>query len=218
MGSSPAEAFLNAIATDVSVEDFTRALREHPEWLPPRAANPRVAPPPAGELDPILAMSGLSAAEQKRSRREAQSDDLGVRVAAHDTQVAGNLLASTLTTSAAAELLDRDPSNIRRGVQDQRYYAVRVADRLRLPRWQFVEEEYIDYEIGYDAVPDTRWIPLPHLAELVPTIPTDLHPQVVEGFMSTAQADLDDQSPLEWLAGGGGPEPVIALIAGLGHQ
>lgn len=217
MTSSAAEAFLNAIATDVSVADYTRAVTQHPEWMPTRAPSPAVAPAPAGQLDPILVMSGLSADEQRQARREAQDRGLGVRIAAHDTQIAQRLVDSTLTTQGVAELLGRDPSNIRRGVQEGRYYAVRVAGRLRLPEWQFVEQVTYDHTPGEDAVLDTKYVPLPNLAALVSSIPPGLHPQVIEGFMRAPQPELDGP-PLEWLAGGGEAGPVTDLISGLGHQ
>lgn len=218
MSTAAAEDFLNAIATDVSVVEFTRAAAEHPEWMPSRAPSPTAAPMPSAQLDALLAMSGLSEVEQEEARREARDPALGARIAVHDTGVAAHLLGSTLTTQQAASLLGRDPSNIRRGVQAGRYYAVRVAGTLRLPEWQFVEEVTYDHTPGEDAVPDSEFVALPNLADVVPAIPRDLHPEVVAGFMATEQAELDGRSPTEWLRGGGDPGPLCDLLAGLGHQ
>jgi len=218
MSNAAAENFLNSIATDVSVAEFARAVTEHPEWMPTRVPSPAAAPIPAGQLDPILEMSGLSVEEQGEVRREARDPALGVRIAVHDAGVAASLMGSTLSTQRAAELLDRDPSNIRRGVQEGRYYAVRVAGKLRLPAWQFIEQMTYEDIPGEDAVPDGEFVPLPNLSALVPDLPPGLHPHTVEGFMRTPQPELDDTSPIEWLTGGGEPGPVSGLIAGLSRQ
>lgn len=218
MSSSAAEAFLNSIATDVSVAEFTQALTEHPEWMPTRASNPTVVPAPVGQLDPMLEMSGLSAAQQGLARREARDPSLGVRLAAHDVRVAARLVDSTLSTQRAAELLGRDPSNIRRGVHEGRYYAVRMAGKLRLPDWQFVEQVVYDQTPGEDAVPDTEFVPLPNLSVLARSIPSAMHPLTVEGFMHTPQPELSGQTPVEWLSGGGEPTAVGDLLSGLDHR
>lgn len=218
MSNGAAEDFLSAIATDVSVEQFTRAAAEHPEWMPSRAPSPAAAPLPDDQLDALMALSGLGQAEQEQARQEARDPELGARIAVHDARVAARLVQATYTTQQAAELLGRDPSNIRRGVQGGRYYAVRVAGTLRLPTWQFVEEVTYDYTPGEDAVPDVEVAALPNLEAIVAAIPRGLHPEAVSGFMSTGQAELDGRSPIEWLGGGGDPVPVRDLLAGLGHQ
>lgn len=218
VSASAAENFLESIATDVSVSDFAQAMAEHPEWMPTRAPHPAAAPVPSGELDQVLEMSGLSVGDQEEARREARSSALGARIAAHDTQVAADLVDSTLSTRQAADLLGRDPSSITRGVQENRYYAVRVAGRLRLPEWQFTERTTQDITPGKGAVPDVEYVPLPSMSTLVPHLPPGLHPRTVTGFMHTAQPELDELSPIEWLTSGGAPDPVCALVAGLIHQ
>ncbi|QDP97708.1 hypothetical protein FOE78_18935 [Microlunatus elymi] len=215
MVSTAPEDFLNSIATDISVAEFTRAMAEHPEWMPTRAPHPAVAPAPPEHLDQILGLSGLSAADRKQVTGEARDPALGSRIAAHDAGVARDLVNSTLSTRQAAELLARDTSNITRGVQENRYYAVRVAGRLRLPEWQFIEHTTYDYIPGEDAVPEVEHVPLPNLSRLVSHIPPGVHPQVIAGFMQTSQPELDDTSPIEWLVGGGDPDPVCDLVAGL---
>lgn len=204
MSNSTLEDFLNSIATDVSVAEFTRAVTEHPEWMPRRAPHPGAAPLPTAQLDAVLEMSGLTPDEHESARREARDPALGPRIAAHDAQVAAHLVDFTYSTQQVAVLLDLDQSNIRRGVQDGRYLAVRVAGRLRLPTWQFVEE--------------SPTVPLPNLRELVSSIPSGLHPHTIAGFMETAQPELDDMTPVEWLSGGGDARPVCDLISGLAHQ
>ncbi|WP_114907917.1 hypothetical protein [Ornithinimicrobium murale] len=218
MGNAAVEMFLRAIATDVTVAEFTRAAAEHPEWMPQRAPSPTAAPVPSDQLDAVLAASGLSADQLEETRREARDPGLGARIALHDAGIAADLLRSSRTAQQVAELLDRDSSNIRRGVQAGRYYAVRVAGALRLPDWQFVERTTYDYTPGEDAVPDIEIVPLPNLSAVVAAIPEGLHPQVIAGFMDTPQPELDDRSPIEWLTGGGDPEPVSDLVAGLVHQ
>ena len=218
MSGTARENFLNAIATDVSVAQFTQAIAEHPEWMPTRAPDPAAAPVPTAQLDPVLQMSGLSAEQRDEVWREARHPALGVRIAAHDAQVAANLVDSTLSTQQAADLLGRDPSNIRRGIQERRYYAVRVAGRLRLPAWQFIGQPRYDHSPGEDAVPETEYLPVPNLSTVVPAIPPSLHPQTIAGFMQTPQPELDDTSPIDWLTGGGDPVLVSSLLDGFIHQ
>lgn len=214
MSNSALENFLDSIATDVSVAEFTRAVAEHPEWMPSRAPHPAAAPAPTEQLDAILEMSGLTPDEQARVRHEARDPDLGTRIAAHDTQVAAHLVDFTYSTQQAAVLLELDPSNIRRGVQDGRYVAVRVAGKLRLPAWQFIDATTI-HPAGSDDAQATSTVPLPNLRALVSAIPGGVHPQAIAGFMQTPQPELDDMTPVEWVTGGGDVRPVSELLTGL---
>lgn len=213
MGTSALEDFLASIATDVTVEEYTRAAVAHPEWMPSRGPHPAAAPLPSAQLDAILEMSGLAPQEQASARAEARDPHLGARIAMHDTGVAAHLVDFTYSTSQVATLLELDPSNIRRGVQDGRYLAVRVAGRLRLPAWQFVETTAMAQDS--DAAPRTSTEPLPHLRDLVEVLPAHVHPQTIAGFMQTAQPELDDMTPTVWLVGGGDVAPVRDLIVGL---
>lgn len=218
MSQSAAEDFLNAIATDVNVAAFTRAALEHPEWMPARAPRPVVAPMPQGHLQAIMGVSGLPADEQTDAVREASGPALGARIALHDTQLATQLIQTTLSTQQAATLLNRDPSNIRRGVQDRRYYAVRVAGTLRLPDWQFVEVNDFSYQADDDVTADTHVEPLPNLAAVVAAIPPGLHPEAVAGFMNTTSPDLDDLTPIKWLVSGGDPALIHDLLSSLTYS
>lgn len=218
MSDSALENFLDSIATDVSVAEFTRAVAEHPEWMPSRAPHPAVAPVPTGQLDAVLEMSGLTPPEQANAAREARDPDLGTRIAVHDVQVAAHLVDFTYSTQQVAVLLDLDQSNIRRGVQDGRYLAVRVAGKLRLPVWQFIDATTSHPASSDDAAASTSTAPLPNLRALVSAIPSELHPQTIASFMETAQPELDDMTPVEWLTGGGDARPVSDLISGLAHQ
>ena len=218
VSNAAAEELLNLIATDLSVNEYVRAQTEHPEWMPDRSSHPAAAPIPDHDLTAVLEMSGLSEGAQESARGEAGDVDLGARIAAHGVQTLADLLESTYSTQQAAGVLDLHPSNIRRAVQQGRWYAVRVAGKLRLPTWQFVEETTYDHVPGEDAVPDVEWIPLPNLAALVPGIPAELHPLTVAGFMTTSQPELEGRTPVEWLAGGGGVIPVVELLEGLSYQ
>lgn len=218
MSDSVLENFLNSIATDVSVAEFTRAVAEHPEWMPGRAPHPAAAPAPAEQLDAILEVSGLTADEQASARREARDPDLGTRIAAHDAQVAARLVDFTYSTQQAAVVLELDPSNIRRGVQDGRYLAVRVAGRLRLPAWQFIDATTTHRAGSHDAAAGASTVPLPNLRALVSAIPGDVHPQAIAGFMQTPQPELDDMTPIEWVTGGGDARPVSDLLTGLSRE
>ncbi len=53
------------------------------------------------------------------------------------------------------------------------------------------------------------------LADAVTAIPDHLHPTSVEGFMTTAQDDLDSRSPVSYLRTGGNPALVAEMVAEL---
>ena len=46
---------------------------------------------------------------------------------------------------------------------------------------------------------------LPGLDVIVPAIPRDATPAVLDAFMHTPQPDFDDRTPIEHLAAGGDP-------------
>lgn len=213
-----AQDFLNVIASNVTVVEFVEGWAAHPEWMPPRAQNPQAAPMTDADLDGVLAISGLPGEVQEQVRAEARDDALGARAAVHDALVVEGLMRSTWSTKEAAEKLDRDPTSITRGIKSSRYYGIKVSGALRLPTWQFMEETHDDDEPGEDAVPATRYVPLPNLQEVVTAISPSLHPSVVEGFMRTPQGDLKGQTPRDWLASGGRAADVAELVAGLRYS
>lgn len=101
-----------------------------------------------------------------------------------------------LTTREVAELLNIQPANVRRLLAARGLYASARAGRGEhvFPMWQFV---------GNKAVP--------HLREVLDALPGDMHPLDVESFMTEAREPLGGRSPVDWLATGGQPEPVVAL-------
>lgn len=244
MSESTVERLLSILATDLSLEKFTDDVLAHPEWMPGRAPLPAASPLPDGAFERLLRVAGLPEGEQERMRRESESAALGARIALHDLTVSRRLLESALTTKQAAQLLERDTSNITRGIKQHRYYAVRVAGALRLPEWQFYERTtYEDYVPGEPFAPDEVYEPLPHLADVVPAIPADLHPLSIEGFMRSAHPDLSSEavwgeiggpsvdvvggestigshtlSPRDWLISGGEPQAVVALLEGMSRR
>jgi hypothetical protein len=149
------------------------------------------------------------------SERELADSELevlrteGVDPAGGDAQAVGDsrlafleLLHRARTAKEASELLGVSQSRVRQRLGARGLYGVKVAGDWRLPAWQFV---------GGDVVPGLDRV----LGRLSP----DLHPLTVQGFMLTPQPELataaDDLSPLDWLIGGGDPEPVAALGADL---
>lgn len=114
--------------------------------------------------------------------------------------------AESLSRAQAAELLDVDESRISHRVRDGGLYSYPGASgRRRYPTWQFANGEA-----------------LPHLADVLAGVPHGTHPVTLRTFMTTPDDALllheRPVSPVEWLAAGGPPGPVVALAATLGEQ
>lgn len=103
--------------------------------------------------------------------------------------------SATISTRQAAAMLQTADSNVRRSIASNRIYSAgRLGPGHQLPQWQFVGGK-----------------PLPHLAEVLVALPTDLHPIEVESFFTSPDETLNGMSPADWLATGGSLQPVIAL-------
>ncbi len=110
------------------------------------------------------------------------------------------MLASSLTVSEAAALLEVSESRIRQRIGDSTLYGVRVGKERRLPRFQFAEGAVV-----------------PGIGEVLREIPEDVYPVSVENWFTRPNPDLylDEEepvSPREWLLSGGSPE-VLAPVA-----
>lgn len=117
------------------------------------------------------------------------------------------VIARSLTTREVSDLLGIDTSRVRHRLSDNHLFAFRAGKARQYPRWQFLEGGKV----------------LPNLPAVVPAFPAQWQPASIEGFMTTPQRDLSagsadgsaDEvhlSPAEWLAGGGDPAEVVAIL------
>lgn len=129
-------------------------------------------------------------------RHSAASEDVTARTSA----AYADLVGSSLSTGEAAERLGVSASRVRQLVAERRLLSVRVDGRRLLPAWQFTREAMI-----------------PGLADVLAALPDDWDPLAVQQRLHSPDVDLADQddqprSPLRWLADGGDPDRVIALL------
>lgn len=124
----------------------------------------------------------------------AESEDvLRARSAAAS---AAQLLADTLNRDEIAEVLGVGPTRVSHRVRDGHLYAVRRDGKPRFPRWQVRD--------GAE---------LPGLRTLVPVLEqAGLDPVSVATFMAVPNDELDAHSPADFLAAGGDPTQVTALL------
>lgn len=152
----------------------------------------------AGEREFLLESSEVTAEDlTDEARSVAQS------VIARDRSSAEEeLRASALSTSEVAALLGRDAASIRRSKRNGDLYALAPRPGLPalFPAWQFSGDRVV-----------------PGLREVIPALPSFLHPLSVERFMTTPDDALDGLSPAVWLLSGGSPRPVAALADALGY-
>ena len=113
-------------------------------------------------------------------------------------QALTNAVARSVSTKEAAAILGVDRSRISRRVTGNTLWAFGIRAGRRIPRWQFLDGEL-----------------LPGLETIVPAIPRDATPAVLDQFMHTPQPDFNDQTPIEYLAAGGDPALVAGFIKDL---
>ncbi len=102
--------------------------------------------------------------------------------------------APEFDVAQVASLIGRSASTVRRWAHTGDLYAVRRGRKLRFPGWQFP---------GGGRLPGLRTV--------LASLPESMHPLSVEGLMTSPQEELDDRSPVEWLAAGLAVEPVEAI-------
>lgn len=175
----------------MSARAFLEVLQE--------AAGGSSAPLAAGEREFLLAHAGMSEedlSEQGRAvtRLELARDRFELDAAALD---------GALSTGEVAELLSRAEANVRRSRLSGDLYAPNPGDSagLRFPRWQFTATGGV----------------VPGLRRIIPAFPRSTHPLAIARFMTQGHEDLDGMSPVQWLAGDGPVDPVVALVEDLGY-
>jgi hypothetical protein len=107
--------------------------------------------------------------------------------------------SSGLSTRDAGSLLGVTEGRIRQRVSTGELFAVRGRGReLRLPAWQFLHRAS-----------------LPHLAEVLRSLPRDWPATAVELFLTSPQAQLrvgdSEVSPVDWLGSGRDQQAVISM-------
>ncbi|MHB1711406.1 MAG: hypothetical protein ACYCV7_08390 [Acidimicrobiales bacterium] len=114
------------------------------------------------------------------------------------------LAVTSISVKEAAARMGLDPSRVHHRIGDKALYGYKIGARLRLPLWQF----------------DGDGTPLPNLRAVLSSLPSDLHPLAVDGFMDSPNADLEignvPVSPARWLAAGGAVGAVTALAHDIG--
>ncbi len=112
------------------------------------------------------------------------------------------LLANSMSVQEASNLLSVDESRIRQRLTDRTLYGIKTGRSWRLPGFQFDDNGAIK---GLD--------------EVLPVLPTSLHPVAIHRWMTTPIADLELDSealsPLMWLSATGDAQPVIDLARDL---
>lgn len=129
-----------------------------------------------------------SAVDRARDRRLTALADLVSRSVAGDVTM--------------AERLGVDRSRISQRLSEGSLYAFTLGSERWFPEWQLVDGSSV-----------------PGLKAVLAAVPAALHPLTVDHWFTTASVDLEIDteavSPVEWLATGGDPGPVVALVADL---
>jgi hypothetical protein len=181
---------------DVSLteEDVAETLERALTRLP----SPAAAPLTSAEIDYLAGHAGPDTADAL-----ATWDPAGESAKRSEAVVAAtaSLVASTLGIEELARRLGVDRSRISHRISAGTLYSFTIgaSRRRRIPAWQLTDNGL-----------------LPGLAEIVTAIPTGAHPLDVAALMATPQAELNDRTPVQHLAGGGDPQPVAELFTALG--
>jgi hypothetical protein len=154
------------------------------------ARLPDHTPIDPGQLDFVIRYAGVAPADEAEVH------------AAEVKSIIRNTLAHTTTLDAteAGEHLGVSPSRVRHRISERRLYALpSIRDgKRRLPRWQFTSDGVV-----------------PGLEQVLPVIPSSVHPLEVEEFFVRTNYGLqpltgrdEHPSPRDWLISGGDPEVV----------
>lgn len=112
------------------------------------------------------------------------------------------VVATSITPDQAAANLGIDESRVRHRIAERSLYACKLANRIRLPAWQFTDDGQ----------------PIPGLRAALAALPEGLHPLEVDGFMTLPRQDLlvegEALSARDWLLSGGNVDAVVETIAG----
>jgi len=152
--------------------------------------------------------SGLTESEEKELRRGGfdpdPRDDPATDPVAQARAEYASLLVDSVNVKRVAKLLGVNESRVRQRLTERSLYGIKEGTNWRIPRFQFEGKRVV-----------------PSLDAVLPSVRADIHPVALRRWLTTANPDLplerDDRtvSPLDWLASGGDPAPVVALAQAL---
>src|SRR5688572_7643027 len=140
-----------------------------------------------------LARGGVEAAESRTAYRDARA-----RTAAHTAA----LMAASTPAAEAARRLHVDPSRVRQMLIERSLLGFKDGNAWRVLELQFADGALV-----------------PNIREVLRAMPEGLALSAAATWLSTPEDDLErggeTVSPLQWLAEGGSPQPVVALASDL---
>jgi len=135
----------------------------------------------------------------------AEDEQAYARVTLEAAGHTARLISTAHSANEVAELLGVRDSRVRQRRADRTLWAIEDAGGWLFPALQFENT-------------DGRRRQIRHLDQVLPAIPTDMHPLAVARLLTTAQPDLvvDGQpvSPLQWLRDGGDVRVVRTIVEG----
>lgn len=139
-----------------------------------------------------LSVEHLSALESRVGSGELARIERETRLGAITRTLTADEVGERLGGISASRVRHRQNANL--------LYAFLAGKSRRYPLWQFIDDQVV-----------------PGLSGVIPHFLDGWQPASVEGFMTTPQEDLpsgpdDSVTPVEWLAGGGDPAAVVAIL------
>ena len=104
------------------------------------------------------------------------------------------ILATSLTPAVFAQMLGITPVRVRQMIRERSLYAIRIEGRLHLPVYQLAEQALV-----------------PNIGKVNRMI-ADLDPVSVQRWIATADPDLQDTTPLNWLKAGRDVNAVLRVV------
>ena len=128
----------------------------------------------------------------------------GVALATDREQRMRTLTSTALTVRDAADLLRVSPSRVRQRTAAGSLWALKVDNKLVLPRVQFTPTGLV-----------------PGLEKILAAVPQGLHPLSLEGLLTEPHTDLAVEgrpaSIVQWLRSGGDPAAAFAVVEAFDH-
>ena len=158
---------------------------------------------PAHSEDPAASLSEHDEAVLRETGSLAyEMPPLAERASAKTAMRTVQLLEDALTVQQVADVLKVSPGRVRQRLSKRTLLGIDVAGNWKLPKFQFTADGEVR---GLDQV--------------LPGLPSDVHPLVLWRFLTTPHPDLilenEAVSPGTWMSTGGSVEPVLELAADL---